>query len=90
MLDVHDIGLNDGTGRLKALDNLFGEGSDVAIGGVVDNGNDGLGGPVIGRSAAISCPIETIRRALELFTCSDGLWMVVYSHDGNFSADGWK
>lgn len=54
MLDVHDIGLNDGTGGLKALDNLFSEGSDVAIGRVVDNSNDGLGGPVIG---PVSCDI---------------------------------
>lgn len=54
MLDVHDIGLNDGTGGLKALDNLFSKSSDMAISGVVDNGNDGLGGPVIG---PVSCDI---------------------------------
>lgn len=74
MLNVHDIGLDDGTGGLEALDNLLSEGSNVTVGRVVDNTNDRFGGPVIRR---VSCDFlfrRTTRRVLEFFTRSDNLF----------------
>lgn len=64
VFNVHDIGLDDGTGRLEALDNLLSEGSDVTIGRVVDNSNDRLGGPVI---SPVSCDILLRRTTRRVF-----------------------
>lgn len=48
--DSQDIGPDLGSGGLDALDDLFGQLANVAVGRVEDDGNDGLGGPGIGES----------------------------------------